>query len=280
MRTATLVTALFCASAPWLAAQETKLTAEQIERFLAEGKVVSQKSLGVGVTNSVRVKLQHEMATHDAHVQSIDESKATFTGNQGTELGFRDCYKFNVAAYKLDGMLGLNMTPPSVERKWGGKSSAFTWWVPNAMMEAERIKKGIKPPDPDLFNKQMYVVRVFDQLVFNVDRNLQNLLITEDWRLWMIDHTRCFRLRKDLNAPKNLVRCERSLLAKLRTLDFATLKAELGTLLRENEIKGMIERRDKIVALFDAKIKAEGEETVLYDLPARERVWVVPAQAQ
>ncbi|MDX2149846.1 MAG: hypothetical protein SFV54_03860 [Bryobacteraceae bacterium] len=256
-----------------------KFSPEQIEQFLKDGKVVSQKALGVGITNSLKVKLSHEIVTHDAHVQSIDENKASFTSNRGTELGFRDCYKFNVAAYKLDQLLGLNMTPPSVERKWGGKSSAFTWWIPNAMMESDRIKKSIKPPDSELFNKQMYMVRVFDQLVFNTDRNLQNLLITEDWRIWMIDHTRCFRLRTDLNAPKNLVKCERSLLAKLRALDKKTLEGSLKGLLRDNEIRGLLARRDRIVEYFDAKIKAEGEENVLYDLPVREPVWVLPASA-
>jgi hypothetical protein len=42
--------------------------------------------------------------------------------------------------------------------------------------EAEKKKRA--PPDEDGFNHQMYIVRVFDQLIYNTDRNLQNLLIT------------------------------------------------------------------------------------------------------
>jgi hypothetical protein len=122
----------------------------------------------------------------------------------------------------------------------------------------------------------MYVVRVFDQLLFNTDRNLQNLLITPDWKLWMIDHTRCFRLRTDLAAPKNLVRCDRKLLARMRELTKESLKTELGDLLRGNEIDGLLARRDKIVAFFDAKIARDGEDRVLFDLPARDPVWPVP----
>ena len=40
----------------------------------------------------------------------------------------------------------------------------------------------------------MSLVRVFDQLIGNIDRNVGNLLITSDWRIWAIDHTRAFRL--------------------------------------------------------------------------------------
>jgi len=36
-------------------------------------------------------------------------------------------------------------------------------------------------------------MRVFSQLVYDTDRNLGNVLISEDWHLWMIDFTRAFR---------------------------------------------------------------------------------------
>ena len=91
------------------------------------------------------------------------------------------------------------------------------------MMEVDRKKKHLEPPDQDSWNRQMYVVRVFDQLIFNTDRNLQNLMVdTKEWQIWMIDHTRAFRMRTDLQEVKNLARCDRKLLAGLRKLDLAT----------------------------------------------------------
>jgi hypothetical protein len=253
-----------------------RMKVEEVEAFLRDGKVLNSKTLNVGITGTQRLTLSRGDIVHDAHVQSIDESKPKFETMMGTELNFRDCYKFNIAAYRLDRMLGLHMTPPSIERRWGGKTSAFTWWISDAMMEGERKKKKLEPPDADLFNKQMSVVRVFDQLLFNTDRNLQNLLITPDWKLWMIDHTRSFRTRTDLAAPKNLTRCDRQLLAKLRELTKASLTSELGDCLRSTEIDGLLARRDKIVAFFDARIARDGEARVLFDLPQREPVWLVP----
>jgi hypothetical protein len=251
------------------------LKSEEIEAFLRRAKVLRSRSLNIGVTGTKLVTLTDGRLTHRAHVQAIDESKTTYQTAMGTELNFRDCYKFNIAAYRLDRMLGLNMTPPSIQRRWKGQDSAFTWWVADAIMEGQRIKKKLEPPDVDAFNKQMYTVRVFDQLVFNTDRNLQNLLVTPDWNLWMIDHTRAFRIRTDLAAPRNLVKCDRKLLERLRLLNKKTLKEQLGDCLQPNEINAILRRRDKIVALFDRKIAREGEDRILFDMPLREPVWIV-----
>ena len=43
----------------------------------------------------------------------------------------------------------------------------------------------------------MQIVRLFDQLIYNIDRNLGNLMITNDWTIWAIDHTRAFRTYDD-----------------------------------------------------------------------------------
>ena len=114
----------------------------------------------------------------------------------------------------------------------------------------------------------MYVLRVFDQLIYNTDRTLQNMLIDEDWHIWMIDHTRAFRLYLTLREPKNLVRCDRALLAKLRTLNAEALKP-LKPYLNDSEIKGLLARRDKIVKFFDDEVQQKGESAVMYDRPAR-----------
>src|SRR5881296_2857562 len=127
--------------APVLFAAEngaTKLSNEQIEHFLQTAKVVSIKDLGIGVTNSQRAKLSDGTINHDAHVQYIDEAKTVFQGDRGTEMNFRDTWKFNVAGYRLAQILEIDMVPPSVERKVNGKSAAVTWWLDNSMMEVDR----------------------------------------------------------------------------------------------------------------------------------------------
>ena len=244
-----------------------KFTLEQQEEFLRTARIVTTHGVNKGVTNTVRVTMSDGRLTHDASVQRIDEHKNVFEkATGGSELNFKDTYKFNLAGWRLARMLGLeDMVPPSVERKFQGQSAAFTWWVDDVLMdEVGRTSKKIEPPDQDHWNSEMYVVRVFDQLIFNTDRNLTNLLIDKQWRIWMIDHTRAFRTQRTLQDPRNLVKCDRTLLAKMKTLDESTLERELAPYANREEVRGLLARRDFIVHFFETKGSA-----ALYDRPPR-----------
>jgi hypothetical protein len=162
------------------------------------------------------------------------------------------------------------MIPVSVERKVDGKTGAMTWWIDDVqMMERERRRKKMQPPDPANWNDQMYQVRVFRQLAYDTDINLTNLMITNDWNIWMVDFSRAFRLYRKLATPGDLVRIDRGLLERLRGLDLDTLMRELQPYLRKGEINGLLARRDRIVELFDEKIAKEGEAAVLCDMQRR-----------
>jgi hypothetical protein len=238
-----------------------------MENFLQTAKIVRQRDLPVGVTVPRRATLDDGRMKHDAAIQDTDERKPIFETARATELNFRDSWSFNVAGYELAKILQLNMVAPYVERNVEGRPASVSWWVDDAMMERERYKKKISPPNPMAWNAEMYAVRVFHQLIYDTDPNLTNLLITKDWRIWMIDFSRAFRLMKVLNKPKELVKIDRRLLANLRTLTRQTLQQKLGRWLTEPEIDGVIARRDLIVALFDEAVLKKGEAAVLYDLP-------------
>jgi len=94
-------------------------------------------------------------------------------------------------------------------------------------------------------------VRVFDQLIYNVDRNVGNLLITKDWRVWAIDHTRAFRTQTTLKTPGNVTRCDRQMLERMKGLTKEALKKELGDHLNDFEIAGILARRDLIVGIIE-----------------------------
>ncbi len=93
----------------------------------------------------------------------------------------------------LDLIINLNMVPVSVERKVARRIGSFAWWVDDMqMMEAERYKKKISPPNQAAWLDQMANVRIFNELVYNTDPNLGNLLITNDWGIRLIDFSRAF----------------------------------------------------------------------------------------
>lgn len=243
------------------------LTEEQMRNFLLHAKIESGKPIGKGITSPYRLTLNDGTMVHDGSFQSIDEYRPFKQFNSGkSEMNFRDSYKYNIAAFELANLLGLgDMMPVTVERKWERKTGALSWWLPAKMDEAKRLQKHIQPPDPEDWSRQVDKMMVFGQLVYDTDRNLGNILISENWHLWMIDFTRAFRWDNALENPKVLVRCNRQLLQKLRQLDAAELERKTKNSLKDMEIKGVMARRDKIVAHFESLIAGKGEAAVLYD---------------
>lgn len=245
---------------------EPNLTEEQKIEFLLNAEVVASRHTSKGITSPWRLTLSDGKLTHDAAFQSIDEHRPSMQFSDGhTEMNFKDSYHFNIAAYQLAKLLGMeDMLPVTVERKWHGDHGAIAWWIPWKWDESMRRKEGLHPPDPDAWNKQMYKIRVLDELTYDVDPNLTNVLITEDWKIWRIDFTRAFRLYHDLKSPKDLVQCDRHLLEKLRKLDYDELLARTKPHLTKSEVQGVMARRDKIVAYFEKLITEKGESAVLY----------------
>lgn len=258
-----LVLALTFAS--YGAGDEPNLTKEQIKQFLMTAKIIEGKAAKKGITGTSRLTLSDGSITHDASFQSIDQHKPVYQTASGTEVNFVDSYKYNIAAYGLAELLGIeDMLPVYVERKWKGDTGSLSWWLPVKMDEVERHKQKLQAPDSDAWNNQMYKIRVFDQLVYDNDPNLTNVLIGEDWKIWRIDFTRSFRTRQDLRNPADLVKCDRQLFQKLKALDINALTEKDKKYLSKDEIKAVMARRDKIVDTFNKLIAEKGESEVLY----------------
>jgi hypothetical protein len=242
------------------------LTRDQMREFLTRAKVVSSKEGEKGITHPWRLTLSDGTVTHDGSFQAVDEHPVKRQFEDGhVEMNFVDSYKYNLAAYALAELLGIDdMMPVYVERKWMGMPGSLSWWLPVKMDEGERLQRKIAVPDSDAWNKQMYRIRVFDQLVYDTDANLTNVLIGENWQVWRVDFTRAFRLFKDIKDPKDLVRCDRNLFAKLQSLDSKEVTQKTKNYLTKDELQTLLARRDKIVAVFQKLISEKGESSVLY----------------
>ena len=257
--------AVFCGRL--LAADDAPaLSKEQMRQFLLTAKVVNVHSSKKGITNTQRLTLSDGTTTHDASFQTVDEHDAVKQFADGhTEIRFVDSYKYNMAAYALAELVGFDDTMPVyVERRYEGQIGSLSWWLSVKMDEAERLKQKIEPPDQEAWNRQMYRVRVFDALVYDNDANLTNVLISPEWKIWRIDFTRSFRTYPTLRDPKDLVRCDRALLAKLKTLNADELTARTRSYLTKEEVHAVMARRDKIVETFQQLIAQKGEAAVLY----------------
>jgi hypothetical protein len=247
-----------------------ELSTDQIRVFLKDAKVVRTRTTSKGVTAPKRMTLSDGNIEHDAVFQAIDEHKMVMTlgggGRQSTtELNFVDSYKYNIAAYEVARLLGLDyMMPVYVERKWGGQTGSISWFVPTLMDESDRLKKKIQPPNPTDWNQQMYRMRAFSSLVRDTDRNLTNVLVTHQWKVMMIDFSRAFRLQPELLHQADLAKIDRNLLAKMESLSRDEVKAATKDYLTTPELDALMKRRDLLVAHFKKLIVDLGEEKVLY----------------
>ncbi len=225
---------------------------EEVMEFMRTARVVSMREIGEGITRPEVVMLEKEGIQMRAQFQSI--------------LGSRDTYLFNIAAYKLGAMLGLDNIPPCIRRKVKGRWGSLMIWVEKTMTDKRRQAQKIVPPELLRWNRQTYRMWLFDELIANIDRNQGNILIDEGWNVWMIDHTRAFRRRNKLMRPERILQFDRKLWDKILVLDEEEVKTRLKELLGGSEVKAIFKRRDQLAKHIQKLIDEHGEAQIFYTL--------------
>jgi hypothetical protein len=246
--------------------QTAELGDAQIERVLSEGKVVHVKDLATGVTRPKRVWIELEGITASAGFKSVDIQQPGLSRMAGgkAEMNFSDRHEYERAAYLLDRRLGMNMVPVAVLREVEGEVGALTAWVDGTITEKDRQDEGIGLPTGK-YETEVAVMRLFDALILNVDRNAGNVLYrTSDWRIFLIDHSRAFRLEKKLPElfEEQAILVTREIYANLRSLESQELEELLEDTVTRFQIKSLIVRRDKIVQRIEKERSERGDEAV------------------
>jgi hypothetical protein len=256
-------------SRAWLGPNERPLPFEnegQLLEFMRTAPVISAKELSVGITKARRLHLARDGVEVRVVFHDIDryEQKLKRLPNGRTVMYLRDSFRSQVAAYEVARLLGMTTVPPTVQRRFEGEEGSAQLWIENTVTEERRLAEGIKPPDFNLWNQHHADMRVFDNLINNIDRNQGNILIDSQGVLWLIDHTRSFGRDAALPRPETVSRCSRRLWTAIRGLQLETLQARLGPLLGAPEIRAVMRRRQKLIALIEDKIAERGEEKVLF----------------
>ncbi len=202
---------------------------------------------------------------------------ALWKNPEGRMRGFVENWRWEIAAYRLDRHLGVNLVPPTVERRFQNNRGSCQLWVDAKMSLKEKMEQDIQTPSYKVFpwNRALYLQRAFDNLIANEDRHQNQYLITEDWRMILIDHSRSFRTsgkfakgliydEKYKEGPRLMKQLPRAFVDKLKSLDHESIKALVGEYLTDKEIDFVLLRRDLILEWLDKHIKKEGEDNVLY----------------
>lgn len=236
------------------------------EQFLQKGRVRGLKDIGTGVTLPQVATLELSGVRHDAAFKTIDVTKPGISQLSGgtSEMNFQDSWQCEIPAYIIDRIIGLQMVPATIERSINGQRGSLQWWVQSAMSEAKRQREKVEPPDPEEFTRRLLKMHLFDQMIANVDRHMNNILITKDFDLRLIDHSRSFRRALEVKDTSKLTRFSRSLLDGIGRLEYQDLRKRTNRWLDDAQIRAVLARRDAIVALANKLIAEKGEAAVIY----------------
>jgi hypothetical protein len=213
---------------------------DALERWLAEAEVVAVEDVGTGAPGRQRAMLRKD---------GIELRALLGAAGDRAEL----------AAYRLDRLIGLGLVPVTVERAVNGKPRVVQFWIDESMTVREMLERKLAPSGWCPSIPQYNLMNVFDLLAHNPGRTADNALFTRDWMLVLTGHARAFGTGSAAPSllSSNPVELSPALARKLGALDRATLDAALGPYLSRRQVDALVKRRDDLLRRFGGA-SAEG----------------------
>ena len=242
---------------------------EKWEELLTTAEIVGQRQLGgsEAVTEPWVLELEKDGI----------KFRAIWKNPLGRVKGFLESWKWEIAAYQMDKLLGLNMVPPTVEKRFDGNLGSCQLWIEDTITLKDKVEQKIQTPSYKVFwwNRALYIQRAWDNLIANEDRHQNQYLITEDFRMLLIDHSRSYRTSKKFTSKliydekyregaRLMKQLPRALYTSIKSVTNEQIKEAVGNYLTNQEVNAVVLRRDMIVDWVENKIKELGEDQVLY----------------
>jgi hypothetical protein len=115
---------------------------EKWEEFLKSAEIVGSVDIPEGVTKPIRIFLKKDDV----------EGSGAWKKVKGIQQGILEGWQYEIAAYRMDKLLGLNMVPPTVEREFKGEKGSLQLWMTFEMSDLERMDQNIQVPSSKLDN--------------------------------------------------------------------------------------------------------------------------------
>lgn len=244
-----------CPAKHWVDQRDT------IEQFLEVAEVQSVEDVGMGVTDPKLVILNSGGQINQATFKPIKRKR---------QKGFWESYQAEVAAYRLDKYLGLEMVPPTTSKRINGEMGSLQFWVKDCVLYREKQGGKVASAKKVQWMWQVARMKAFDNLILNTDRNAQNMLIDDDWHIILIDHSRAFVARKNLLPQKHELpnTFDRGMVARMQGMNFENMSTLMDGILDKKQVEALIERRDKLMKHYEKAVKKSGEGAVLFGAAA------------
>jgi hypothetical protein len=193
-------------------------------------------------------------------LRAVFKRLATGSGTMDKQqaLDATERFEYEIAAYRLDRLLGLDLIPVTVPRTIDGRRGVLQFWVDDSINVRTMLERKLQPDGWCDVEPQYNLMNVFDVLVHNTSRTQENALFTRDWMLVLIDHSLAFRTQ--LKQPRLLYMGELqlppALAERLAALDATQLKQALGSWLNKRQIDAILKRRDQLLREYRARAAA------------------------
>jgi len=156
----------------------------------------------------------------------------------------------DLAAYRLDRLLGLDMVPVTVARELDGEKGSLQFAPAKTRTEEYRINSGGGSGAWCPLPGQWAAMYIFDALVYNPGRGPTNMLYnTENWQLILNNNGETFGTKR--GRPRYLQQAQLELNSfwqrALVGLDDDTLESILGDVLDKRRITALAKRRDQLL---------------------------------
>jgi len=211
------------------------------EFFAADGdleKLLSYGSLIESTAGEVAWKL----------LQVTDGDKSVFA--YFDPLPSESDFAPELAAYKLDRLLGLGMVPVTVQRVINGRRGTLQVVPSDTLTESVRVASREGDSASCSVRRQKEAMYIFDSLIQNPNRSPASMLYSPDeWQLILIEHGDSFG--EERGKPSYLENVEFEIGDQWRNvllnLNHRSLRDELGDALSDSRLRAIVERRDIMV---------------------------------
>jgi hypothetical protein len=174
-------------------------------------------------------------------------------------------WRYEMAAYRLADLLGLDFIPPTVERTVDGVPGILQLFVTDSLSLRDRERLGLLPADEASYHQALDEIRVFELLTGERCGDADDTLIHKPtWKICRVDFSEAFATDPDLAEDCPLERCPRRFYERLLRTARSMVESMLKPYLSDSEINALCERKKRIVARLQQQIIEKGERLVLY----------------